>query len=186
MKTISCLLLVVLASCLVGSTLFANPQQEPKEPTNSMETKPVDRADLLQTVSNRRGCNPANPVATDLSGYYIGTIKVPQLSDAVYKAKLHIDKGEFTLVSMDEADLKVTGTLSAVKTCDYTGAAFRVLDAEGGIQNFGLIEGRTLSVKATPGKVLSLTDVAGQSVDVSFYCDCSKCKTPKKCDCCGG
>ena len=190
MRTISCLLLVILASCLVGATLFANPQKLPKESRTPRESRPTDEKpegkSPFQVGSGHRGCNPASPVAADLSGNYVGTIKVPHLSDATYKAKLHIEKDEFTLVSLDKDDLKVSGTLSAVKTCDYTGAAFRVVDAEGGIQNFALIEGRTLSVKATQGKVLSLTDVAGQSVDVAFYCDCSTCKSPKKCDCCGG
>ena len=187
MRTTSCFLLAALALCLVGSTLFANAQKEPAGSKKAGDVRSDSDISRLPIMPTRKGCNTTVPAIADLSGYYIGTIKVPGYSDAIYKANLHIDKGEFTLSTLtDEGDLKVTGTLSAVKSCAYTGAAFRILDAEGGTPNFALIEGRTFSLKAIPGKGLALTEVAGQSVDVALYCDCSKCKNPKKCDCCGG
>lgn len=180
MRTISRLVLGLLALSLVGSTLFASPPQESKK---EIAPKTFPRLPPFGDETITSGCNPTNP---DLSGDYIGTISVPQMSDVKWKTKLHIVKNEFTLFSAtDSGEVKLTGTVSAVKTCDYTGAAFRVVDAVGGLENIALIEGRTFSLKTTPGPIFAFKDVAGQSVNVALYCDCNTCKNPKKCDCCG-
>jgi hypothetical protein len=102
-------------------------------------------------------------------GLYAGEIEIPARSPT--KAKLEIKEGEFKLTTLDGTT--ISGTVSAVTTCDYTSAAFRVLDAAGNGEEVQKLEGRTFSLRAKLGKSLSLTNTAGEKFTFRFKCDCN-------------
>jgi hypothetical protein len=127
-------------------------------------------------------CDPTSHSIANLSGVYAGEIEIPARSPT--KAKLEIKEGEFKLTTLDGTT--ISGTVSAVTTCDYTSAAFRVLDAAGNGEEVQKLEGRTFSLRAKLGKSLSLTNTAGEKFTFRFKCDCNTCTIPKRCGCCGG
>lgn len=145
---------------------------------------PTNKA-VEQTMGQQARCDPNSQVDTNLSGDYIGRIDVP--GSKTSKARLQIDGRAFKLTT--EEGLTLTGELSAVTTCDYTAAAFRVteaIDAAHGGSEPTVLNGTTFSVKARIGKRISLKNVSGEDFSFLFQCDCNKCNNPKKCDCCGG